>query len=391
MKGNLIHYVTKTIIYIPDIIKYIFAIVVSSFYRKNNIWLLCERGTDARDNAFCFFQYLIDNHKDVNAYYLISIDSPDRKRLLKYERKIIRYGSFKHYVFYCRASVLISTHIHGYAPNVNLFDRLDKIFSINRNKFTVSLKHGVTKDYIPVLNYEYSKLNLLVCAASPEYEYMKKTYGYPKNNLQYLGFCRFDRLHNLPSVKRQILIMPTWRSWLKDEDFKLSDYYKYYNELLNNDVFLEYTKNQKYQIIFYPHHEIQPYVHLFKTKCNYNHLIIADKYHYDVQELLKESALLITDYSSVFFDFAYMKKPVIFYQFDFKKYRNNHYSKGYFDYEDSFGPVTHDVIELLSEIKNAINEQCKMPLVYLKKVEEFFPLYDNNNCKRIYEYIRLNS
>ena len=54
------------------------------------------------------------------------------------------------------------------------------------------------------------------------------------------------------------------------------------------------------------------------TTCS-ERIIIADWKKYDVQGLLKESALLITDLSSVFMDFAYMRKPMIYYQFDMGK------------------------------------------------------------------------
>ena len=67
-------------------------------------------------------------------------------------------------------------------------------------------------------------------------------------------------------------------------------------------------------------------------------IIIADM-KYDVQQLLKESLLLITDYSSVFFDMMYMNKPVNFYQFDEKQYRKSHYKEGYLNYQN-VGPVT---------------------------------------------------
>ena len=44
----------------------------------------------------------------------------------------------------------------------------------------------------------------------------------------------------------------------------------------------------------------------FQTSSD--NIILADWKNYDIQELLKESAFLITDYSSVFMDFAYMRK-----------------------------------------------------------------------------------
>ena len=62
--------------------------------------------------------------------------------------------------------------------------------------------------------------------------------------------------------------------------------------------------------------------------------------NYDVQDLLKRSKILITDYSSVFYDFAYMKKEVIYYQFDYNDFFKKHYEIGNFNFEkNGFGPI----------------------------------------------------
>ena len=60
-----------------------------------------------------------------------------------------------------------------------------------------------------------------------------------------------------------------------------------------------------------------------------NFYVIADFDNYDVQQLLIDSRLLITDYSSVAFDFAYMKKKTIYCQFDLEKYRSEQYGIGF--------------------------------------------------------------
>ena len=108
----------------------------------------------------------------------------------------------------------------------------------------------------------------------------------------------------------------------------------------------------------------------------------------DIQQLLKESALLITDYSSVFMDFSYMKKPVIFYQFDYDKFREAQYAEGYYDYKDGFGPVFENITDLVESIKEYYREDFTMKTEYLSKVEEFFPLYDNNNSERNYLFTK---
>ena len=184
--------------------------------------------------------------------------------------------------------------------------------------------------------YKTSKINEFICGAKPEYDFVKKEFGYPQDAVKYLGFCRFDNLHNF-KVKKQILIMPTWRQWfgmngnkaVSNEEFIKSDYFNRYNSIINSYRLNEILEERNIELIFYPHHEMQRYLSLFKTK--FKSIKMANSESYDVQVLLKESQILITDYSSIAFDFAYMKKPVIYYQFDKEKYDYQHYKKGYFD------------------------------------------------------------
>ena len=109
---------------------------------------------------------------------------------------------------------------------------------------------------------------------------------------------------------------------------------------------------------------------------------------FDYQSLLSTSSLLITDYSSVFFDFAYLKKPIIYSQFDYDEYRKNHYKKGYFDYrKDGFGDVVVNEADVIKCVFDSYNNDFKLKPTFEKKHDDFFQLYDNKNNERIYEEI----
>ena len=109
---------------------------------------------------------------------------------------------------------------------------------------------------------------------------------------------------------------------------------------------------------------------------------------YDVQELLINSCLLITDYSSVSFDFAYMEKPVIYYQFDYEKFRKGHYEEGYFSYlNDGFGPVVDNIDDVIKEIELNIKNAFIIDKKNQMKINDFFTIRDNHNCERIYNEI----
>ena len=93
---------------------------------------------------------------------------------------------------------------------------------------------------------------------------------------------------------------------------------------------------------------------------------------------------MITDFSSVAFDFAYLRKPVIYYQ----KNDDYHYSKGYYDYQTmGFGQVIDNEDELVEKIIDYMENDCLMDEEYIKRVESFFKFHDKNNCKRVYEWL----
>ena len=100
-------------------------------------------------------------------------------------------------------------------------------------------------------------------------------------------------------------------------------------------------------------------------------------------DLFNYSSLLITDYSSVFFDFAYLKKPVIYFQSN-----EYHYTEGYFDYETmGFGDVISSNECLIDKIKFYLSVNCKMEEKYQERVDKFYKYFDKNNSKRVYEWI----
>ena len=184
--------------------------------------------------------------------------------------------------------------------------------------------------------------------------------------------------------------MPTWRRWLdsthNSEEFEASDYYKNWHCLLNDERFLNLAKENDLEICFYVHPKLNRFVGSFDEIKNVNFL--NSKAGSDVQTHLKQAAIMITDFSSVFFDFAYMRKPAIYFQFDEDEFYKSHYKKAYFDYrEDGFGEVVKNKDETIEELKDIIQNDLKIKDNYFSRCEQFFPLYDEKNCERIYEAI----
>lgn len=359
---------------------------------KKEIWLICEDKEEARDNGYHLFKYIRTEHPKVNIYYAINKKSCDYNKIKKYGN-VIQYGSLKHWIYYLVATKNISTQKAG-NPNAPLFYFL-QVYGILKNN-RIFLQHGITKDDAKWLYYKDTKFRLFVCGAKKEYEFIKEKFGYPENNVQYLGFPRFDELHNIKINNKQILLMPTWRNWLaretnflynQKEEFTDTIYFKTYNSLINNEQLIKYLEEKDITMYFYPHRNMQKFVNCFNTKSN--NIKILVKNDIDIQKLLKESALMITDYSSVYFDFAYMKKPIIYYQFDYEEYRNRQYQEGYFNYKnDGFGSVNKNEFEIIENIKMYVENNYIIEDTYLKRINDFFEINDTDNCKRVFEEIK---
>lgn len=370
---------------IQSIVKFSIAWPIAFFLKRKKIWLFSERPGEARDNAYVLFKYVNEATDRDNIYYVIDRNSLDKEKLNKY-KNIINFNSFKHYVIYLASHLHISAHIDLDSPNSRVSNFLET-HKLLKNK-RVFLQHGITKDRISFGYYSVSRADLFVCGAKKEYEFCKEEFGYPEGNVQLLGFPRFDNLWGYQS-KRQILLMPTWRVWLANsstEEFLSSEYYKKYNDLLNCKELLSILEKNNLNLIFLPHSDMRNFVSYFKITSS--RVKIADFSNIEIQKLLKESAVLITDYSSVAFDFAYMNKPLIYYHFDYDIYRSNQHPEGYFIYEtDGFGPVV-DTEEKICEYIGMIANDLKNIKKYEERVNNFFDLRDKNNCKRVYEKIR---
>lgn len=374
-----------------DVVKFIFAYLFSFGLKfiKKDIWLITERRFECKDNGYYLYKYIRENHPDKNAYYVIDKQSKQIEKIKDYDN-IIYFNSFKHYVYALASSKLIGAFIPVGIPDSVCFYKFDKLIKGKK----VFLQHGIIKEKLNSLTSNNLVVDLFICGAKPEYEYINSEYGYQNGVVQYTGLCRYDGLNNYKTEKF-ILVMPTWRQWIPSATFgngKISnldeyDYFAKYKGLLSNEELNDLLLSSGYKLLFFLHHEMQPYIDYFQI-CGNERITICSENDYDVQYLLKSAALLITDYSSVAFDFAYMKKPIIYYQFDESLYYKKHYERGYFDYDKmGFGRKVNDVSDLLFEIKKIINNGFDVDEKYLKHIDEFFVYRDNKNCERVYKCI----
>lgn len=365
------------------------ALVARPFVKKKyrDTWAVCERKDEACDNGYHFFKYMTQNHPEQDCVYFINKRCADYRKV-KDLGKVEQFGSVKHWITYFSAKYLISSQ--SFAPNGYVCAFLEKagLFSSNQ----VFLQHGITINKADFLLASHRKTKFFITGAEPEDRFVKEYFGYPEESVVYTGFPRFDALHDFETVPGRILIMPTWRKWLRlkserhddtDDDLGTSEYIKCWHDLINSNALIELIKRCHLEVLFYPHPNMKKLIDIDALTNNY-----VKPASGDLQELLKTSQLLITDYSSVFFDMIYMKKPVIFYQFDEEKFRKYHYAQGWFDYHHTaFGKSCADIKSVLDEIGRLIENEYTVSQDFICEHTKVFPLYDNNNSKRICDFL----
>jgi len=360
--------------------------LIENVLKKKPLWLFMDRVNKADDNAEVLFEYANKQKDGIKKYFVINKDSIDYNRLKKIG-KVIPYGSRKHKRYMLLADKVISSHADEFV--INPFGRMKKYYKNILDFDFIFLQHGITKDDISDWLNKYKKnIRLFITAAHKEYKsIVSGNYNYNENEVLLSGFPRFDKLKD--KDQRRILIMPTWRSNLVAKIdpktgmraynplFKESNFFKAFNNLLNNKDLIETAKECGFKIVFYPHPNIVHQLKDFHIDPSIEVADITSSY----RDHFNQSSILVTDYSSVAFDFAYLKKPVIYFQFE-----ANHLQKGYFDYETmGFGPVVNTGIEVVTKIIDYMRNGNEMEQEYVDRVNKFYAFTDNNNSERVYK------
>ena len=358
--------------------------------KKRRIWMFMDRTNKADDNAEHLFRYCANLDDGIEKYFVLKEDSPDVHRM-RTVGKVVFFGSKRHKLLHLFAEKYISASFSY--PDVFPFgtDRQINIFKgLSKAKF-MFLQHGIILHDISSYLHKWKRnFKLFVTTTKGEYNsILHKEYGYCPDVVKMTGLPRYDALKC--DTKKQIVFIFTWRRSLAryapgqhigciyNPMFKESEYFKSINQILNDKKLLDAAKKHGYELIFRPHPEIYVQIEDF----DFDERVTVAPQETSYQKLYAEGALAITDYSSAIFDFAYLKKPILYYHFD-----ANHYNSGYFDYETmGFGPVISKNEGMVNAIIAHMESGCVMQEVYRKRVDDFFTYTDRENCKRVYSEI----
>ena len=372
---------------------------VQTFKRKE-LWFISDRVDKADDNGEHFFKYMIDNHPKANVYYVLTKNSVDYERMNKIG-KVIDPNSNKYKLLFHSADYVVSSHAENYIFNP-LGSQGKFIQDQYRFKY-VFLQHGIIKDDLSAwLNVNTKKMDMFVTSTTPEYQSLLDCqYYFGPEVVKLTGLPRYDTLlekQKKYKPENKIMLSLTWRTSLVStidkttgkrlysEEFKNSDYFKFLYNLMTDERLHKVMKEKGYKIRFIPHPNVLGQLKDFPK----NEFVEIEEGSINYQKEFCSNKLLITDYSSVFFDFGYLKKPIIYYQADREEFfAGQLYDEGYFNYDTmGFGPVFEDYENFIKELISMIKKDCKLDKKYEKIIDKTFKFQDNKNCERVYNEIK---
>ena len=369
--------------------------ITKPFFKKR-IWVSFDKLFKGGDNGEYFYHYVSENRSDVKMCYVINKTCVDYKRMIKDNCKhVYPYRSIKHYLNVLNCEFMFATHANPYDYN-GFTSGVEKYFRDLLTFKTFCIQHGLSVNQIAKFqNRVYASTKLYFCASKyeiknlnlPEYDYD----GY--DALRLTGVPRYDGLKN--AANKTILITPTWRQSSSSKlvhlnmarqyntEFKNSEYFRIYNTLINDKKLIDCAKECGYRIVYLLHPAVSSQLKDFDKNEYVDVIAAAGNMSYE--KILTESSLMVTDYSGVQFDFAYMRKPIVYYH---PTTLPPHYEESCFKYDSmGFGPIIEEENELVDSLCEYMRNDCKMKEEYIKRANDFFEYDDFNNCKRIVEEV----
>jgi len=369
--------------------------------RFASAWVLMDRRQDSNDSAEVLFLRLREQYPDVNAWFVLVKGTPDWKRLKPIAgARLVNHGSLRWKLLMMSCTVLISSHVDEpirTPAELSHLRRPDWKF--------VFLQHGVIKnDLSRWLNSK--KIDLFVTSTPAEQESIAgdgNAYAYSTKEVKMTGLPRFDALLAAKARlgDRQpdlVIIAPTWRHWLSLlmpdgsenpealENFLSSDFAQNWSAVLESQALRHSIESAGARLAFLPHPNIRPAVAAMALGKD---LLVLEYAQADLHGYFARARVLVTDYSSMAFNAAFLERPVVYYQFDAERVKlGGHVGhEGYFDYErDGFGPVVDSAsgaIEAISGI--LVNGPADE---HFERIMSTFPHKDGKCSDRVIYEIR---
>lgn len=382
----------KIIKHLINSINAIFYYIKTYFCKKDEkLWVFgAWKGNNYSDNSKYLYEYVTNHEKKINAIW-ITKNEKIYETLNKQNKKVQLWPTKEAKKTLEKASVIIQTEgnrdVGQYRPGNCLIIQL--WHGIPIKKLDWYKNYSALKRRIIEIEGDNHKKSIWFSPSKYYSDKMKELWNIPEKNIILAGYPRNDSFFQqresqvLKKIKKDFpkhkyyIYLPTHRNFGKDFDveFVLSGLIKLEKTLIENNIMLLYK----------PHfNETKILKEAIKNKkLKFKKIIIADSEEYsDVYEYLHGFDCLISDYSSIIYDFLVTKKPIILFNYDLDKYSKQ--DAGIFEeyYKYKVGPFCDNWEELADNIKifsqkdtwYQKRERCR------KIINQF---NDGNNCKRV--------
>lgn len=340
-------------------------------------------------NAYLIFQYLMERNR-TDAYYVINIHSDLYKSLLKINKTqnliiIDSLNNFyeKIYPYLLNSKIIINSFIYKDIHRI--------VSKVKFLKF-LYITHAIGYFKKKIISTEFSQLTInkrnIIISSPCEYKLYKTMNKYNDSYMHKAGLPRYDRLISIKtndSEKKCILISFTYRKY-DNNIYNNSLLKKNLENLLSDKSLIHFLQNRNIDLIYIQHH----FDFLRKRPFNPNNFpYIKYRNQTFLSHYIEHCSLLVTDFSTVSFDFMFLNKPVLFYLIDLKD-NLEFEEKDYMKYDKNnnifFGLDFVDKNLLIKKIKYYTMRNFKIENNLKKKYESLF-YYKYNITGRVIDII----
>lgn len=369
---------------------YLASFFASKKNKKKIVLVGGNLGEKYEDNAAVFHKYLVNNHPEsVDAYWMY--DPKTSYALDGNVQNAVPLGSFRNYLLFFKADYTF----HGHSLLYDIAPSVDKFLFLNRKTIITHVSHGIEgfkkiliqKEDVPLLK----RTNYFNCASEYEKQLKLTKWGIPERKLIVTGLPRFDRyeLHKPAKEMKNILMMMTWREWLFDmseKEFLESAYFRNTIGLIGHPGIRKLIAENGLHMQVALHPFMKKFEkHFTGLENSGSGIQFLDAKYHTIEKAIEENDLLLTDITSVSWDFLYLNKPIIFNMFDREEYIAKRGS--YLDLVKDLYGYKADTIEEVYECLKKIVEEKISTNEWHPQAYQYIDYFDHQNCKRLAEKV----
>ena len=363
---------------------------------SNYIWLFGENlGKTANNNSYYFWKQINNIEDGIDKYIVLEKNKKNKevyKKLTSNEQeRVLWKNSYRHIKYYKNADMLFVTLSY---QDVKPDKFIKKFKNVGVSAPTVYLQHGTTgmkklgykgnsywNSMFRFIYYNPNMKNIFIS----ENDFRKYQLKYGVYHPRYVEMIkRYEeyKLEKKANNEKSILWFITWREYFGNNE-ETKEFLKKMESTLSNNMFIDFMKKNNYKLKICLHQFFdKKKIKILKKKLEGLLIEIVTPKEIDVMDEIVKNDILITDYSSLAYDFTFLNKKVILYQPDFSTY--SEYRKFYNEEEIKKNAVTN-IEDLIKEFKKDNKENNFLRSAFPQDIDYDY-VRNGEHIKGLYDY-----